>query len=75
MPVLRAIHLFAIAMLFMWFLLAPLACIMRDGLGPDAVTSHGAQAFARFLTTFHWGPVALGLIVVAWCTRKRPDWE
>ena len=75
MTVLRAIHLFALAMLFMWFLLAPLACMMRDGLGPDAVNSEGAQAFARFLATFYWGPIAMVLIVIIWCTRKRPDWE
>jgi hypothetical protein len=44
------------------FLLAfglPLAWILRDGLGPDSVTSSGLQAVWRCLTTFHVGPVLL----------------
>ena len=44
--------------------IGPLCWILRDGLGPNAVDSHGLYAIARFLMTFYWGPVLLLLVVL-----------
>ena len=42
----------------------PICWILRDGLGPDAVDSHGWQAVARFLRTFYWGPITVLLALL-----------
>jgi hypothetical protein len=69
------IRSFLTAALLVWCSVAPLAWILRDGLGPDAVDSHGWAAFQRFLGTYHWGPVFLGLVVISsgwrWFCRRR----
>lgn len=39
----------------------PFAWILRDGLGPDSVTSNGLEALARSFTTFYAGPALLCL--------------
>lgn len=39
----------------------PFAWILRDGLGPDSVTSKGSDALARAFTTFYAGPALLCL--------------
>ena len=44
--------------------IGPLCWILRDGLGPGAVDSHGAHAVVRFLLTFYWGPVLAALIAL-----------
>lgn len=63
------------ALLF-WVLAAgPFCWLLRDGLGPDAVSSHGVDAIGRFLLTFYWGPVLVGLTMVrlsTWRTRSTP---
>ena len=40
---------------------APFAWILRDGLGPDSVTSNGFDALIRASMTFYAGPTALCL--------------
>jgi hypothetical protein len=53
------------AFLIFWVLaIGPLCWILRDGLGPNAVDSHGLNATARFLMTFSWGPVLLLLVIL-----------
>jgi len=50
------------------------AWILRDGLGPDAVTTAGESAFARTFWTFYWGPVCMALLVVDvfwWRSRRH----
>ena len=52
------------------------AWVLRDGLGPDAVTTAGESALARTFWTFYWGPVCLALLVVDafwWRNRRRRD--
>lgn len=52
------------------------AWILRDGLGPDAVSTAGESAFARTFWTFYWGPVCLALLVVDffwWRNRRHRD--
>lgn len=44
--------------------IGPLCWILRDGLGPRSVDSHGLVAVVRFLFTFYWGPVLAGLSVL-----------
>jgi hypothetical protein len=49
----------------------PLCWLLRDGLGPGAVDSHGAEAVGRFLLTFGWGPTALALAAACLLVRGR----
>jgi len=60
-----------IAALAAWAPCGALAWILRDGLGPDAVESHGWEALVRCFWTFHWGPVLalLGLMTVVLSRR------
>lgn len=52
-------------MLIFWVIgIGPLCWILRDGLGPEAVESHGLVAVIRFLFTFYWGPVLAALSVL-----------
>ena len=53
----------------------PLCWILRDGLGPNAVESHGGWAVARFLMTFWWGPVLAALVLLRLAARRSatPD--
>lgn len=54
---------------FFWVMgLGPIIWILRDGLGPDAVESHGMEALRRFLLTFYWGPI--GLFLIVWAIRE-----
>lgn len=39
----------------------PFAWILRDGLGPNSVTSNGLDALVRAFTTFYAGPALLCL--------------
>ena len=52
----------------------PFCWMLRDGLGPDSVQSHGPHAVARFLGTFYWGPVLVALVALVppclWLVRK-----
>jgi len=68
------------AALICWMMLAPFAWILRDGLGPDSVESHGLEAVVRALTTFYWGPILLALAAASWLCKTRaplpdPGWE
>jgi hypothetical protein len=60
------------SLLIFWVLLVgPLCWILRDGLGPGAVDSHGVYAVLRFLFTFYWGPVLGALVVLRLALRER----
>ena len=52
--------LLLVAVLFV----APFAWILRDGLGPDAVATHGVNAVAKAFTTFGVGPAILLLSII-----------
>jgi len=54
-----------------WSMLAPFAWILRDGLGPDSVETHGLEAVVRALTTFYWGPIFLALGAACWLCKTR----
>lgn len=61
--VLRIIRDLLGGVLLFWVLgIGPLCWILRDGLGPKSMESHGLAAVARFFFTFYWGPV---LVVLA----------
>ena len=63
-----------IAVQLMWIIgVSPFAWILRDGLGPESVTSTGATALVRMFGTFYWGPVCLALLAVdaIWWRRRR----
>ncbi len=50
------------ALLICWVIVAgPFCWLLRDGLGPSAVESHGWTAVGQFLLTFSWGPSLLVL--------------
>jgi TRAP-type C4-dicarboxylate transport system permease small subunit len=58
--------------------LVPFAWIMRDGMGPDSVTTSGGQAISRCFMTFYSGPILIGLIAIAaicHCTGKKKQEE
>jgi TRAP-type C4-dicarboxylate transport system permease small subunit len=58
------------AMLVFTFLaLLPFAWLMRDGLGPDSVTSSGIQAVSLCFMTFYSGPVLIALIALSLAFR------
>ena len=44
---------------FLGLCVAPLAWILRDGLGPDSTESSGLAALGRMFWTFYWGPAIL----------------
>ena len=54
-----------------WIMLGPFAWILRDGLGPDSVETHGSEAVVRALRTFYWGPILLALGAACWLCKKR----
>ncbi|MEO2162186.1 MAG: hypothetical protein ABGY29_06620 [bacterium] len=62
---------------FVWLIgTGGFAWILRDGLGPDAVTTAGESALAQTFWTFYWGPVCLAPVVVDivwWRSRRRRD--
>ena len=62
----RAIRVLVDALLvFAVIVLVPFAWIMRDGMGPDAVTTSGYKAISRSFTTFYSGPILIGLTALA----------
>ena len=75
----KVIQVLVDAMLFFAVIgLVPFAWIMRDGMGPDSVTSSGTQAISRCFMTFYSGPILIGLIalaVVCHCTGKKEQAE
>ncbi len=58
------------AALFVWVVfVGPFCWVLRDGLGPDSVSSSGFTAVCRALMTFYWGPVALLLLAAIIASR------
>jgi hypothetical protein len=49
----------------------PVAWLLRDGLGSDAVETTGWSALSRALHTFAWGPIALVLVALAVVVTRR----
>ena len=63
--VLQVFRVFLAGALVFWAVgLGPLCWILRDGLGPRSVDSHGVNAVVRFLFTFYWGPVLAALAML-----------
>ena len=61
-------------LMFAVIALVPFAWIMRDGLGPDSITSSGIRAISRCFMTFYSGPILIGLValaIVCHCTGKK----
>lgn len=61
--------------LILWVVgIGPLCWILRDGLGPRSVDSHGLASVVRFLFTFYWGPVlaVLTVLYLLCAVRERP---
>jgi len=57
--------------LVFWVLaIGPFCWLLRNGLGPGSVDSHGADAVVRFLLTFYWGPVVAVLVGLRLLVRK-----
>ena len=56
-----------ILILFVW----PFAWILRDGLGPSAVESHGLQAAIHAFWTFYTGPLTLAAAAASLGFRWR----
>ena len=54
-----------------WIMLGPFAWILRDGLGPDSIESHGWDALWRALSFLYWGPVFLALLGANWLCKTR----
>lgn len=62
----------------MFLAISGLAWVLRDGLGPDSVESHGWVALIRCLRQAGWsllGPVALVLagVLLYWSDAGRAD--
>ena len=57
-------------LIFTVLVLLPFAWILRDGLGPDATSSEGMDAMARWFMTFYSGPVLLVLMALAWLAGR-----
>jgi hypothetical protein len=58
--------------------LVPFAWILRDGMGPDSVTSSGIEAISRCFMTFYSGPILIGLTalaIVCHCAGKKKQAE
>jgi hypothetical protein len=54
-----------------WLTISPFAWIMRDGMGPDSVTSEGLMAAQRTFTVFNYGPIALALLLANLLVQRR----
>jgi len=67
----KIVHGLLLAALTAWGLFGPIAWIVRDGLGPSAVESHGWEAARQFFWTFYWGPVFALLLAAALLEGRR----
>lgn len=50
--------------------IAPLAWVLRDGLGPNAVDSFGMAAFWRWFQTFWVGPLIIVLATLVFALHR-----
>jgi len=68
-----AVATFLFLQLFWFLVVGWFAWLLRDGLGPEAVTTTGTAALGRMFTTFYWGPGCLAFLVVdaIWWSRRR----
>jgi hypothetical protein len=70
--VLAVMKIALVIILLSWTMMAPLAWILRDGLGPKAVDSVGVHAVGRFAE--RWGVPALVIttpLVGVWWVERR----
>jgi cytochrome c oxidase subunit IV len=67
----RTTQTLLLAGLLAWSMLGALVWVLRDGLGPNAIESHGWEALARQFWTFYWGPVLLVLVVLLVLLRRK----
>lgn len=58
-------------LLFAVVVVLPFAWILRDGLGPDSVSTTGLAALPRIFMTFHVGPAILLLVSLDLLIRSR----
>ena len=54
---------------FVIIALVPFAWILRDGLGPESITSTGINAIIRTFFTFYSGYILIGLILLSRACR------
>ena len=54
---------------FVIIALVPFAWILRDGLGPESITSTGINAITRIFFTFYSGYILIGLILLSIACR------
>ena len=54
---------------FVIIALVPFAWILRDGLGPESITSTGINAITRTFFTFYSGYILIGLILLSRACR------
>ena len=44
--------------------MGPFAWLLRDGLGPDSITSAGWDALNRMFWCFYWGPATIVALLI-----------
>ena len=54
---------------FVIIALVPFAWILRDGLGPESITTTGINAITRTFFTFYSGYILIGLILLSRACR------
>ena len=54
---------------FVIIVLVPFAWILRDGLGPESITSTGINAITQTFFTFYSGYILIGLILLSIACR------
>ena len=67
----KLLYALLIAASISWLMLFPIIWILRDGLGPDSVTSEGVKAVERFFMTFNYGPIGLALLLANLLVKSR----
>jgi hypothetical protein len=67
----RAVRSIVDGLLLVWVSLGPLCWILRDGLGPNSIETHGWRAVSGFLLTFWWGPICASLVLLSFALRKQ----
>jgi hypothetical protein len=62
-------------LIFMITCVSPFAWILKDGIGPDSVTTTGLEALKEFLMTFYLGPIVLLLGIFEFLLRRAASPE